>query len=146
MSEVVGMTTAALSRATSPSLDQSLVWRASAATTTDPGSLTFAPGGRALVRAPACARRGRTIDFDVAERLYGFALVRWPHAQRRQLRLSESMSLDPRVRPHTVTLLCLENEHVECLHIDNASERISCADVLSARLRLLIPSFDPSAI
>jgi hypothetical protein len=146
MSEVVGMTTAALSCATSPSLEQSLVWRASASTTTDPGTMTFAPGGRALVRAPACARRPRTIDFDVAERLYSFALVRWPHAQRWQLVISESMSLDPRVRPHTVTLLCVEREHVESLRIDQASERITADDVLAAPLTLLLSPADPSAI
>ena len=108
-------------------------------------ALTFSPGQRAVLRAPACARRSRTIDFDVVERLYSFALMRWPHAQRRQLIISESMSLDPRVRPHTVTMLCIDH-HIECLHIDNASERITRADVLTARLTLLTPRPDPSAI
>jgi hypothetical protein len=108
--------------------------------------LTFAPGERALVRAPACARRARSIDVDVAERLRRFAIVRWPHAQRRHIVVSESISLDPRVRPHTVTLLWIEHDHVECLHIDNASERITAAEVHSARLSVLNAPPDPSAI
>lgn len=33
-----------------------------------------------------------------------------------------------------------------CLHIDNASERITRADVLAARLIVLTPQCDPSAI
>jgi hypothetical protein len=146
MREVVGMTISAVSPASLVSLPLALHQAAPCFAAAAIGTLTFTPGERALVRAPACARRARTIDVDVAERLRSFALVRWPHVQRRHIVVSESISLDPRVRPHTVTLLCTEHDDVACLHIDNASERITAAEVRSARLTVLKALSDPFAI
>lgn len=88
---------------------------------------------RGVVRAPARARRARQLDEEVEARLRAFAAERWPHRGAEHIAVMESISLDPLIRPHTVTIRCeVSPDTFVLLQIDAAAEKVSRDDILQA--------------